>query len=86
MTLITKDVGASRLDWTDGRWHCEGKAVGNNDCLELLCPDGRFLPVRVEYPDNPAQDGPWLTAYCKRHNLEFSRRLTPIDRLRWPAA
>ena len=43
-TLTRKDTSALRLEWTDGRWHCEGKAVGNGDRLELLCPDARFWP------------------------------------------
>jgi len=83
-TLTRTDLGAERLEWTDGRWHCEGKAVGNGDRLELLCPDARFLAVRVEYPHDPEREGPWLMAYCSRHNLEFARRLAPTDRLRWP--
>jgi hypothetical protein len=52
--------------------------------MELLCPDGHWLPVRIESRDG----GSRLLAFFHFHGLELVRTVAqgidPFDVLRWP--
>jgi len=78
MLCATEDI--QPLQWIDGRWHCEGQEIHAGTCMELLCPDGHWLPVRIE----SMNAGQRLVAYFSYHGLEITWTLDESDRLRWP--
>lgn len=68
------------LQWTNDRWHCDGRGIHAGDTLELLCNNG-WLSVRVESRDC----GRALVAYATIMGTEFARSIaTGHDTLRWP--
>jgi hypothetical protein len=78
MIAATEDIPP--LEMIDGRWHCAGQGIHAGDYMELLCPDGFWLPVRVE----SMLKGQRLIAHFGCHGLEIGWTLGEIDRLRWP--
>ena len=80
MISATEDIPP--LQWIHGRWHCEGQEIHAGNCMELLCPDGYWLPVRIE----SMNIGRRLVAYFSYHGLETAWTLDESNRLRWPGA
>lgn len=77
------------MQWTDERWHVDGRGVHAGDMLELRCGDGRlwrWMPVRIESKDS----GRELYAYLQldppldRFNA-VSRIVTPDMVSAWKA-
>ena len=78
--MISSIEEIPRLQQIDGRWHCEGRGIHAGTGMELLCPDGHWLPVRVESRDT----GRRLVAYFSYHGLGIAWPLDESNRLRWP--
>jgi hypothetical protein len=72
------------LTWQDHCWHCDGHPIHAGSEMEMLCPDGVWIPVSVESRDA----GLTLFAYFGCHDM-LLRVLAHSDsgpqrELRWP--
>lgn len=82
---MTATTSTGQLEWIDGRWHLDGRAIHAGNCLEVRWPDGTWEAVRIESGDC----GRKLFANFDYHGLGLSVRIAMTSErdvdLRWPA-
>lgn len=54
-------------EWTDDRWHLDGKPVHAGEVMEIRWPDGTWECVRIESTDS----GRKLFAYFDHHGEQL---------------
>jgi hypothetical protein len=75
------------IEWIDGRWHFDDIPIYAGDGMEVLFPDGTWLPVRIE----SEFCGQRLYAHFEFHGkelrilvMDLNRVPAPLANLRWP--
>jgi hypothetical protein len=61
------------MSWTNNRWHLDGKPIHAGDGMQMRCPDGTWINVRIE----SANLGKSLFAHFDYHDIGLSLRVDP---------
>lgn len=61
------------MHWTDNRWHLDGKAIHAGSGMQMRCPDGTWINVRIESQNR----GRHLFAYFGFHGMDLCLRVDP---------
>ncbi len=80
MSGSSKTETQNGLQWIGDRWQLDGRAIQTDDEVELLCPDGHWLPVRVEQHGTSRV----MLAYFDFHGIELVHLIRQSNELRWP--